>query len=198
MTMEFARVIRTALAVCVVGLLAACAHPINLEPRELPVRSEGQLIPKKVAYVMTDADRAKQVTTPGGGGDKVSYFPYRDMEQTLRATLRSVYADVTVVKAASDLDAIREAGVAYVFKPEILTDSSSPSPFTWPPTKFTADVTCTVTDPNGAVVTNIRAIGQGAAEFDEFKSDFSLSARRAVSDAAAKLAQEIRGSQQLR
>jgi hypothetical protein len=31
---------------------------------------------KKAAYYISDEDRAREVTTPGGGGDKVRYFPY--------------------------------------------------------------------------------------------------------------------------
>ena len=96
------------------------------------------------------------------------------------------------------LAALREAGVAYVFTPVINTTSSSPSALTWPPTEFAAEVVCTVTDAAGAVVARMRATGHGAAEFEEFKSDFSLSARRAVADVAEKLAAEIRKDERLR
>lgn len=192
------RLFRFGLAVAAVALLGACAHPISLEPTNVPERVETSLVPKKVAYVISDADRGKEITTPGGGGDKVSYFPYRDMEKAIRSALRAVYQDVTAVKSASDAPAIQEAGVAYVFTPEIVTTSSSPSPFTWPPTKFAAEVSCTVTDAQGALVAKVRANGEGAAEFAEFKSDFSLSARRAVADVATKLAQEIRSNDKLR
>jgi len=191
------RPLRLTGAVALVALLAACAHPINLEPSKLPERNEAQLVAKKVAYVMTDADRAKEAVTPGGGGDKVSYQPYRDMEKALRAALRAVYQDVSVVKSSSDSKALKDAGLAYVFAPEITTASSSPSPFTWPPTKFSTDVSCTVTDVEGSVVARFRVTGQGAAEFSEFKGDFSLSARRAVQDVAEKLVQEIRANQKL-
>lgn len=196
--MNMHRWFRFGLAAAAVALLGACAHPISLEPASVPERVEANLVAKKVAYALTDADRAKEVTTPGGGGDKVSYFPYRDMEKALRGALRAVYQDVIAVKSAVDAPALREAGVAYVFTPEIVTTSSSPSPFTWPPTRFSADVICTVTDPQGAVVAKLRANGSGAAEFDEFKSDFSLSARRAVADVAVKLADEIRRTESLR
>ncbi|WKB52957.1 hypothetical protein [Eleftheria terrae] len=128
----------------------------------------------------------------------MSYFPYRDLEKAIRAALRSVYQDVTVLASANDAEAIRKADVAYVFKPEITTASSSPSPFTWPPTKFTAEVACTVTDASGTPVTQVKAVGQGAAEFDEFKSDFSLSARRAAADMAQKLVEEVRKNDKLR
>lgn len=196
--MSIRRLFRFGLAAAAIALLGACAHPISLEPTTVPDRAEANLVRKKVAYVISDADRGKEVTTPGGGGDKVSYFPYRDMEKAIRSALRAVYEDVTAVKSAGDLPAIQEAGVAYVFTPEIVTSSSSPSPFTWPPTKFSAEVSCTVTDPQGAVVAKVRANGEGAAEFAEFKSDFSLSARRAVADVATKLAQEIRSNEKLR
>lgn len=199
MNMNFCRRFgRLAFAGSLVALLVACAHPISLEPAKLPQRAESGLVAKKVAYAISDADKAREVTTPGGGGDKVSYFPYRDMERALRAALRAVYQDVSAVKSASDLAAVKEIGASYVFTPEITTTSSSPSPFTWPPTKFSTEVSCTVTDANGVMVARVRANGEGAAEFEEFKSDFSLSARRAVGDVAEKLAAEIRNNEKLR
>jgi hypothetical protein len=192
------RVARIGFAAAVVSLLAACAHPINLEPTQLPERDEAKLVAKKVGYVLKDTDRAKEVTTPGGGGDKVSYYPYRDMEKAIRASLRAVYQDVSSLKSPNDAAAIKEAGVAYIFLPEISTASSSSSPFTWPPTQFTVNVICTVTDPQGAVLAKVASTGAGAAEFSEFKSDFSLSARRAVAEAVEKLAQEVRKNEKLR
>lgn len=192
------RSIRLCFAALVVSLLAACAHPINLEPTKLPERDDTRLVAKKVGYVLTDIDRAKEVTTPGGGGDKVSYYPYRDMEKAIRAALRAVYQDVSSLKSASDAAAIKEAGVAYIFSPEISTTSSSSSPFTWPPTQFSVNVICTVTDPQGAVIAKVTSMGTGAAEFAEFKSDLSLAARRAVAEAVEKLAQEVRKNEKLR
>jgi hypothetical protein len=195
---RWARGMRLAAAVAVVAVLAACAHPISLESSRLPERDDKQVSQKKVAYVITEQDRAKEVTSGGGGGDMVRYFPYRDMEAAIRAALRSVYTDVVALKSAGDAAAVRDAGVAYVFVPEIATSSSSPSMLTWPPTHFTAHVICTVTDAQGGVVAKFQSTGSGAAEWSEFKSDFSLSARRAVSDVAQKLAQDIRANEKLR
>ena len=192
------RYARLSLTAVIISLLAACAHPINLEPTKLPERDEAKLVAKTVGYVLTDTDRAKEVTTPGGGGDKVSYYPYRDMEKAIRASLRAVYQDVTSLKSSNDAAAIRQAGVAYIFLPEISTASSSSSALTWPPTQFTVNVICTVTDPQGAVLAKVASTGNGAAEFAEFKSDLSLSARRAVAEAVEKLAQEIRKNEKLR
>jgi hypothetical protein len=195
---RWVRGVRTAAAVAVVALLSACAHPISLESVRLPERDEARVAQKKVAYVITEQDRAKEVITPGGGGDRVSYYPYRDMEGAIRAALRSVYADVVSLNTATDAAAVRDAGVAYVFVPEITTSSSSSSLLTWPPTSFTAQVTCTVTDAQGGVLAKFSTTGNGAAEWSEFVRDFSLSARRAVSDLAEKLAQDIRANERLR
>jgi len=63
--------------------------------------------------------------------------------------------------------------------------------FTWPPTKFTIDLTVKALNANGDVVWQKQIIQTGQAEFDEFKSDFSLSARRATEQAFLQLAQDI-------
>jgi len=196
--MTFIRWTRLTAAVGLACLLAACAHPISMEPKDLPERVESNLVQKKVAYVIADADLAKQVETAGGGGDKVSYFPYRDMEKAVRTALRSVYLDVTSAKSAAELPALKEAGVSYVFTPTITTSSSSPSPFTWPPTRFSTQVSCAVTDTQGSTLGTVMANGDGTAEFSEFKSDFSLAARRAAADVVVKLAQAIRDNEKLR
>lgn len=182
---------RLPVAAVLLAFLAACAHPIGIGPIETPLRNEAGLNPKKVVYVMTDADRGKEVVTPGGGGDKVSYFPYRDLEKAIRDALRAVYADVFVVKSAADKEAIQGFGASYVFSPEITTTSHSPSPFTWPPTQFNIDLVCTVSDPHGKPVTQVRAQGAGAAEFSEFVKDFGLAGRRAATQVSEQLKQEV-------
>lgn len=189
---------RLPLAAALLALLTACAHPIGISPIETPVRNEAGLNPKKVAYVMTDADRSKEVTTPGGGGDKVTYFPYRDLEKAIRDALRAVYADVFVIQSSADTEAIQSFGVSYVFSPEITTTSDSPSPFTWPPTKFGIDLTCKVTDAEGKLLSQVRAQGSGTAEYTEFMKDFGLAGRRAASQVSAQLKQEVMANPQLR
>lgn len=196
--MSIVRIARIAAAVTFIAVLAGCAHPIAIQAEKTPERVETNLTPKKVAYAMTEAERAKQVITPGGGGDRISYFPYRDLEKAIRDALRSVYADVVVVPTASDANAVRESGAALVFTPEIVTTSSSPSPFTWPPTVFGTEIICKVTDATGQQVSTVRVSGSGNAEFSEFKSNFGLAANRAGTDAAAKLSAEIRNDPKLR
>ena len=191
-------ILRAAAASALVALLAGCSHPITMITETTPPRSVAHLIPKKVAYVMTDAQRDIQVTTAGGSGDRVSYYPYRDLEKSLRDALRAVYRNVIVVRTASDAKANEAAGVSLVFTPQIKTDSSSSSLITWPPTSFTAEVSCVVSDAAGAEVTRVRASGNGAAEFGEFNGDYGLAARRAARQLTSQLSSEIRKNEKLR
>lgn len=191
-----ARFIRILFCMAGAALLVACAHPISIEAKAVPERGVQQL-PKKAAYVMTAADRQKQVTTDGGGGDKVSYYPYRDFERALRAALSAVYTDVSVVPSVSDVAAIRESGATLIFVPEISTTSYSSSVLTWPPTMFAFNVTVNVFDAQATSIARLRVNGNGNAEWEEFKGDFGLAGRRAVEAAAKALVEEIRRTERL-
>ncbi len=63
-------------------VLFGCAHPITMNPdlAAVTVPAGAKPIAKKVGYHIPEALRSVEVTTPGGGGDKVRYFPYRDIE----------------------------------------------------------------------------------------------------------------------
>jgi hypothetical protein len=196
--MNIVRMARLAAAALFALALIGCAHPISVTSDSTPERVESSLVAKTVAYALSDTERAVQVTTPGGGGDKVSYFPYRDLEKSVRDALRAVYRDVVVVKSAKDSEAIKAAGAQLVFTPQIKTDSSSPSAFTWPPTKFSIEISCAVTDASGAELAQLTAAGSGNAEFSEFKQNFGLSAQRAANDVSRNLAQAIRSHDKLR
>ncbi|KAF0844753.1 hypothetical protein FNL37_2208 [Methylovorus glucosotrophus] len=173
------------------SFLAACAHPINVSPLSAPKRDEAHLVNKHVAYVMTDELRNKVVTSSGGGGDNVSYTPYKDVEKAIRDALRAVYTEVSVIKAAADAKAYSAEPIALVFTPEISTSSSSDSMLTWPPTRFFINLECVATNANGEEVSRLRISGNGSAEFSEFKADFGLAGRRASTDLANKLVKEI-------
>jgi hypothetical protein len=189
--MMYLRSLRMFLALASALTLAACAHPISVSPLSSPAREEAKLINKHVAYVMTDELRNRSVTTSGGGGDKVSYYPYRDLEKTIRDALRAVYQEVTVINAATDVKADPAKNIALVFTPEISTSSSSDSILTWPPTQFFINLECAAADAEGKQLSKFRVSGNGAAQFSEFKSDFGLAGRRAATDLGSKLVQEL-------
>jgi hypothetical protein len=122
-----------ALAVFVTG----CAHPISLNSDLNQIKLAGATkVSKKVGYVVTDDQRKLEVTTPGGGGDKVTYLPYRDLEAGIHKSLTEVFAEVVRLSGPSD-PKIQSEKLSFVITPEIVTNSSSSSAFTWPPTLFT-------------------------------------------------------------
>lgn len=177
----------------VFSFLGGCSHAINITPPVTSMNSVdvGEKVDKDVAYYISNEDKNKKVTTPGGGGDKVSYKPYADTEVALNVMLSKVFKKVYSLKDINDKAYIADNGISYIFKTDMKTDSSSSSPFTWPPTSFTYELTCTAVDASGANVWSKTVKSVGNAEFDEFKHDFSLSARRATEDAYKKMLMEI-------
>jgi len=180
-------------ALVIVGttLLSGCSHPIQLNPKTDGFKVSENKINKTVGYHISEADRVKKVTTPGGGGDKVSYTPYKDVETALYAVLSNKFSQVYSVKSLEDKTFIKENEIALVFLPVIETNSSSSSLITWPPTKFTINLSCKAIDANGNTVWEKVISSEGEAEFSEFKSDFSLSARRATEKLFIQLAKEL-------
>jgi hypothetical protein len=180
------------------GFLTGCAHPISLNSDLNQIKPAGAVkVSKRVGYVITEDSRKLEVTTPGGGGDKVSYFPYKDLEAGVHKSLTEVFADVVRLAGPND-PRIQTEKLNFVITPTILTNSSSSSPFTWPPTLFTIELTCKVTDDKGVEVTQVKAKGEGRAEFSEFKADFSLSAKRAAEQALNNLVKAVAEDPKLR
>jgi hypothetical protein len=193
------RIIKVCALLAVVVTLAGCAHSIVISPDLSKIsRSDSDpQIKQNVGYYIAEDAHAKQVTTPGGGGDKVSYLPYRDIETSFYKMLSNVYDTVTKMKSPTDAAAISKSNIGYVITPELTTNSSSPSAFTWPPTQFTVDLTCKITDPAGTLIATKKVSGHGNAEFDEFKHDHGLAAKRAAQDALLKMQNELMGVSEL-
>ncbi len=187
-----------ALVACVA--LFGCAHPINMNPnlQAISAPAGAQAINKPVGYHIPEALRQLQVISPGGGGDKVSYFPYRDLEPGFYKVLSETFRDVSKVQDPKNAAELSSRGIKLLITPEITTTSSSESLFTWPPTMFSVTLVCTVTDMAGKGLQTIRVVGNGNATFDEFKGNLSLAAVRASDDALAKLLKELTASAELR
>lgn len=176
-----------------------CAHPLVITPdtSALPPAA-GQPVKKNVGYFISAENRARQVTTPGGGGDKVSYFPYAQLEPMVQRVLGNTYDRVFSLASERDQAFISSNGISLVFVPEILTNSSSPSAFTWPPTDFSVYLTCRAYNAEGRLIWQATVDGAGHAEYSEFIGDFSLSAKRASLGAFRKLQDEIGRAPELR
>jgi hypothetical protein len=174
------RILYALAALTIAAFVSGCAHPISLAGNVADLTGSGtNKLDKSVGLSITEGNRALEVIGPGGGGDKVSYFPYRDLETGIYIALSESFTKVTRVNGVAD-PKVKAQALNYVITPVITTTSASPSLLTWPPTVFTIELVCKVTDSNGVPVTEVRAYADGRAEFDEFKKDFSLAAKRAA------------------
>ena len=190
--------IASALIIASAAILGGCAHPIVISPDLASIdRKVEKRIEKNVAYYIAPTYRTLEVTTPGGGGDSIKYQPYKELEPGLYKILGNVFKDVTALNSENESDTIKAKSIKYVIKPTINTGSSSPSPFTWPPTKFTVNLIFDISDENGNPVFRKSVLGEGAAEYEEFKADFSLSAKRASQDALLKMQDSLVQSPEL-
>lgn len=183
--------------VLIAAAVTGCAHPIVISPdiSKIERDSSAQVIPKNVGYYILD-DREKEVTTSGGGGDKVRYKPYKDIETGFYKMLSNVFKSVSVLKSDKDA-AISKNEINYVISLDVSTNSSSSSMFTWPPTTFGVNLNCDIKDATGKNITSLLTVGEGHAEFDEFKSDFSLAGKRASQDALMKMQRALLGVPEL-
>lgn len=193
------RLIQLFAALLALAILGGCAHPISMAPDMAAIPSVGTArIDKKVGYHLPETLRNLEVTTPGGGGDKVRYFPYRDLEAGFYKALSEVFGQVSKVADPKDSAGLKKAGIQLLFVPEIRTSSFSDSLVTWPPTTFDVSLVCTVTDADGTAVHTVRAEGRGNASFNEFVGNFSLSAQRGSNEALKSLVNTLAQSAELR
>ena len=181
--------------IALIGIISGCAHGIQLTPNlddlhNTDVEVENK-INKNVAYYISQQDMETEVITPGGGGDKVKYYPYRDTESALDTMLSKVFNHVYSIPLIKQAAFIQKKNISYIFKPSIKTDSSSDSILTWPPTHFTFELTCTATDLSDNEVWSKKVKAEGNAEYGEFKEDLSLSARRASEEAFKLMLAEL-------
>lgn len=166
-------------SVVLVGALwwGGCAHQINITPPLNNIEADAGTISRKVGYFISSETMAKEVTPPGGGGDKVRSAPYKELEPALKKTLESVFDGVMAVPALEDKAFMRTHDISDVFVPAIETNSSSSSAFTWPPTVRSQFSGQGLFKEDGSMAWQSKSVkGEGKAEFSEFKHDFSLAA----------------------
>jgi hypothetical protein len=180
------------LAITTIVLLTGCAHKVQITPDLDAIRSiEIQAIDKNVGYFISAADKEMAVITPGGGGDKITYAPYKETEAALNTILGRNFDKVYSLHSLSDSAFIAEKDISYIFTPQVVTSSSSSGIFTWPATDFTFELTCTAVDTEGNTVWEKTVNGDGHADFSELMKDFGLSGRRAAEAAYTEMLQEI-------
>jgi hypothetical protein len=193
------KIVRISALLLTVVAISACSHPMIIKPEmeALTAIPQAERIQKKVGLYIPAANRQKQVTTPGGGGDKVTYAPYADLEAGLYKVLSDVFLDVAVLQTA-DAASFAQHSLSYVFEPDISTMSSSSGVFTWMATDFTVQLQCKVTDVAGQIIASVLAEGTGQADSKEVLRNFSIAGQRASQDALLKLRAVLLQSSELR
>lgn len=187
------KVIKWTFIVSAILLFSGCAHKISMTPKLDTIR-ENKVEPFSfnVAYYLSDTDKQLEVISAGGGGDKVKYTPYADTEGALNTVLSSVFAKAYSIKALDDKKFIIDKNISYIFIPKIVTTSSSDNLFTWPPEKFSVELTCKAIDPgNGNKILEITTSSMGVADFGDYRKDFSFSARMASEKAFLEMLIEL-------
>jgi hypothetical protein len=161
LTMNFShRIFARLFCLAGVAVLAGCAHPVSIRS-DVTYPKTQTANDASVGYYISDSNRKLEVTTPGGGGDKIRYFPYRDLEPALLETLGSVFGKVYALPDAGRADYIKAHDITFVFEPMFTTGSSSDSMMFWPVTDFDLTMKVTAVDGNGKSIWEHQFTGHG-------------------------------------
>ena len=181
---------------CFAWLLTACAHPMLVKPdlEATKIVQAHDHLPQKVGLYIPDSLRSLEVTTAGGGGDKVRYKPYADMETGIFQVLGDSFSDAIVLNSRTDADAIAKHSLNYIVEPHIDTKSSSSGLFTWMATDFEIKLTCRFTDPAGNLLATLTSDGTGHSDFSELTHNMSAAGEHAATDALVKLGTAIQAA----
>jgi len=174
----------------VIALATGCAHPIKIAPDVAKLERVSSTPPRLTAnagYYIPAEVSSVEVTTAGGGGDNIRYYPYTDVEPGFEKMLSNLFTGVVRLNSITDLPGIARGGTEFIVQPVIVTSSGGSGLFTWPPTNFTVDLTCNVRDTTGALVASPRVVGSGSAETGERLREHGIAGKRAMEDALIKM-----------
>src|ERR1700682_3445655 len=122
-------VIWTLLALALTG----CAHPIIIAPDASNIYRDPGDPPKikaSVGVIIPEALTNLEVTTPGGGGDNVRYFSYRDLRVSYEKMLSNVFGNVVRITSPENAANSARLGINLTVTPEVITSSGSTGFFT--------------------------------------------------------------------
>ncbi len=180
-------------------MLVGCAHSMIITPELQSLKKTGEnYIQVTAGYYISPSDREKYVESPGGGGDRVSYYPYKELEPALQKVLYNIFQDVKRLDLSITPEYLKANDISFAFLPEITTDSDSDGAFTWPPTSFTVNLSLKAFSQNGKLIWERKYNGVGTATFSEFKQDFSLAAKRASQKVFSEMLNDLSKAKEFR
>ena len=185
------RIVALIAAIATTVVLGGCAHPISIAPNLASIDTKTSLPEKvkaKIAYYIPQESLNREVTTPGGGGDNVRYFPYRDAEVGYEKMLSNTFETVVKRTQPAGSNKVLDGDTNFLLEPELITISGSTGFFTWPPTNFSVDMTSRVRDLSGKLVGSPRVLGAASVEgiFD-MKGNHGITGQNAMEDALQKM-----------
>ncbi len=191
--------IRHLAPVFLLAALAGCAHPIVITP-DLRAIDRNKIVPieKAAGYYISEADRAKKVESPGGGGDKVAYYPYKELEPAFQKVLYNVFKDIKRLDAPPDAASLKANNLFVAFTPTFVTNSSSSGVFTWMPTNFTVKIDCKAIDGEGKEIWQKHIEESATVTSNEVYADFSIAAKKASEKAFLVLQDALNTAPELR
>jgi hypothetical protein len=173
-----------------IALISGCAHNIKISPEQTPANTQAKS-KTVVAYYVSAADKVLKSTTPGGGGDKVSYQLAKDMEYGFFTILNGTYETVKVLEASHDVGKMKTDGVALMFEPKFTSTSSGSSMLIWPADKFSITIQCKAYNAAGVLILDKAFTGNGVATSKELMGNFALAANKAATDVLDQVKKEI-------
>src|SRR5882757_841160 len=102
------------------ALLAGCAHPIKVAPDVAKLERVSSTLPRltaNVGYYIPPEVSSVEVTTAGGGGDNIRYYPYTDVEPGFEKMLSNVFTGVVKLNSITDMPGIARGGTQYIIQP---------------------------------------------------------------------------------
>lgn len=185
-------------AIFIILLLNGCTHSIAISPDLQSIKKDPNYIEATAGYYISPQDIEKQVIGPGGGSDKVSYYPYKALEGALITVLSSNFEHTEKLNSPITAEVLKAKGIKFAFLPEISTESHSNNNFIWPPTHFTVTIALKAFSADGKIIWERKCFGIGEASPFELRSDNGLAAKRASEKAFFKISDEISNSSEFR
>lgn len=168
--------------------ITGCAHKIQIQPDtiQLDPVNNSQKIQATAGYYISPELKNKEVITPGGGGDRVRYNPYKDLEGGFQKVLKNSFVNVKELSSNQAMYTSQQ-NVDYIISLDIETNSSSASMFTWPPTWFGVSLNTEIFNTKTKKIERISVKGEGTATYSTFIFNKGKSGQNASLQALQKL-----------
>jgi len=175
------------LQLCLISMtcftVTACINTINIKPdmaRIELVGQSGERLPLHVGYFIPETT----ITTPHIDENNLRYFAYRDMEIAYQKMLTNVFQSVTKL---TSIQPDSSNAVDLVIVPAITTKTEGSDALTWPPTRFSVNLTSNIQSATGKPITTLIVTGTGTAGSTERLKMTGIAGSRAMEEALLKM-----------